>query len=332
MSEYSKKPLPVELQPELLKSRGLNIKNDDDATQNLLNLSYYRLSGYWYIMLEDKAKHRFKPDSFFESAIQIYHFDSQLRGITFKAIESIEIVLRTKLSYYFSVFQDNKNWYEEPKNYKQRFNLSKFLGQLDEEVNRSQEEFIVHHKSKYGYSEQNRMPTWKALEVLSFGKLSKMFGSLDPSSNFISSENEKLNQENNTQFKTTKQILKEIIESFGLYHHNLLKSWLQALVDVRNICGHHNRLWNRRFMNIPQILRPNSPNWITIFPEEHDKDKLYIILCCIQYLIQATKSKSSFKEELFELLQSAPFVDQRAMGFPVDWQTDPFWLPSSSDA
>ncbi|MCK5786293.1 MAG: Abi family protein [Candidatus Sabulitectum sp.] len=45
----------------------------------------------------------------------------------------------------------------------------------------------------------------------------------------------------------------------------LLESWLVCLIDLRNLCAHHNRLWNRGFGKSPK--RPDSqkkyPDWYT---------------------------------------------------------------------
>ncbi|GHU92087.1 hypothetical protein FACS1894174_09420 [Bacteroidia bacterium] len=53
-------------------------------------------------MQTDFTNHTFAPNSYFEDAIDRYHFDRQLRLILFDAIEFIEIALRTKLIYHLS--------------------------------------------------------------------------------------------------------------------------------------------------------------------------------------------------------------------------------------
>jgi abortive infection bacteriophage resistance protein len=48
MSTYKKPYRTYQQQLELLKSRGLEITNDNVALEYLRRLGYYRLSGYWY--------------------------------------------------------------------------------------------------------------------------------------------------------------------------------------------------------------------------------------------------------------------------------------------
>ncbi|MEG9533975.1 Abi family protein [Mannheimia indoligenes] len=45
---------------------------------------------------------------------------------------------------------------------------------------------------------------------------------------------------------------KPIAQHFGV-QAPILESWLKVLNDVRNICAHHSRLWNREFGRIIKI-------------------------------------------------------------------------------
>ena len=57
---YLKQIKPFDDQISILKSRGMVIKDEARAKQILQNISYYRLSGYWYPLLADKQRHLFK--------------------------------------------------------------------------------------------------------------------------------------------------------------------------------------------------------------------------------------------------------------------------------
>ena len=58
------------------------------------------LYGY---MEEDQLHHLYKSGSTFEQAINLYLFDKELRQLIFKAIQDIEISLRTKMIQVFSM-------------------------------------------------------------------------------------------------------------------------------------------------------------------------------------------------------------------------------------
>jgi abortive infection bacteriophage resistance protein len=57
---YIKPTLSVQDQIKLLKNRGLEIPDEAKAERYLLNISYYRLSGYMYPFLKDKKQHLYK--------------------------------------------------------------------------------------------------------------------------------------------------------------------------------------------------------------------------------------------------------------------------------
>jgi abortive infection bacteriophage resistance protein len=44
---YNKSFLDIDAQISLLKSRGMLFQDENQAKKSLLNLNYYRLSGYW---------------------------------------------------------------------------------------------------------------------------------------------------------------------------------------------------------------------------------------------------------------------------------------------
>lgn len=76
---YNKPALSYTDQLDLLKRRGLHINDEPSFLELLEKKSYYRLSGYWYPLLDDKARHIFKPNAEFDTAYQIYQFDRDLR-------------------------------------------------------------------------------------------------------------------------------------------------------------------------------------------------------------------------------------------------------------
>lgn len=78
---YPKQLISFPDQIALLKQRGLVFTDETKALHLLRNISYYRLSGYWYPLLADKQNHLFKPGSTFDAAYNIYKFDSELRKL-----------------------------------------------------------------------------------------------------------------------------------------------------------------------------------------------------------------------------------------------------------
>ena len=87
----------------MLKERGLIIKDEKQALEQLRIISYFRLANYLRPMEQDKEKHTFKPNSTFENALNLYYFDKELRALIFTVIQSIEIALRTKIIHHVSL-------------------------------------------------------------------------------------------------------------------------------------------------------------------------------------------------------------------------------------
>lgn len=69
---FNKPPLTYSQQLQKLKERGLIINNEKKTLHILESVSYYRLSGYWYPLLQDKQNHVFKKDATFEKPFTLF--------------------------------------------------------------------------------------------------------------------------------------------------------------------------------------------------------------------------------------------------------------------
>ena len=96
---YSKNFLSYHQQLDQLIDRGLVVENEEKALHLLEHISYYRLSGYWYPLLENKQEHIFKEESTFQTAFNLYCFDRKLRQLVLSEIEKIEVAIRSKITY-----------------------------------------------------------------------------------------------------------------------------------------------------------------------------------------------------------------------------------------
>ena len=97
---YNKPALTYKAQIEQLKDRGLTIADEEKAVHLLENISYYRLSGYWYPLLKDpKQDHVFKEGATFERAFGLYLFDKELRKLVVSELEKIEVAVRAQMIY-----------------------------------------------------------------------------------------------------------------------------------------------------------------------------------------------------------------------------------------
>jgi abortive infection bacteriophage resistance protein len=187
--KYIKQPLSIKEQIKKLQGRGLLIDNEKTAENYLSNISYYRLRAYTFPFQDNentKNDHKFLRDNIrFEDIIDLYCFDRRLRTLIFNALEKIEVALRTKFIYEYSISSNDSHWFLDKNSY---FNPNKqiqisvtehisvydlLIKKISEDVNRSDEDFVQHYKQKY--SKPTMPPTWMTLETLSFGNLSKLY-------------------------------------------------------------------------------------------------------------------------------------------------------------
>lgn len=114
---YTKPPLSIQDQIELLKTRGLQIPDEERAARYLQNISYYRLSGYMYPFLKDKEQHLYKENVKFNDILNIYRFDREFRLLLFSSIEKIEIAIRSQITNHYSVTFSDPFWYVKGSNF-----------------------------------------------------------------------------------------------------------------------------------------------------------------------------------------------------------------------
>lgn len=293
---YHKTAISIADQIALLKSRGLIIKDDALATHFLENISYYRLEGYWWALQSDKENHIFKEEADFQTAVDLYNFDRELRLLVFNMVERIEIGIRTRLIYHLSM-DESPWWFEDFNLFKHQRHWEKNIESLRREVSRSNEVFIkVHHKKYRG--DRRNPPSWKTFEVISLGLLSKFFASL---------------QDNHP---SKKKISKSLAVGSSVY----LESWLHTITMIRNICAHHSRLWNRNLPTPPKLLKTAVLPWI----DDHkaiNPNSFYASFICMFYLLQTISPDNQFKKRLKDLLNRYPNIDIKAMGFPENWES-----------
>ena len=288
MNIYTKQPLSIADQIARLKAQGLVVNDEELAAKTLGEISYFRFAAYLRPMEANKQTHQFKPGSTFENAVALYEFDNTLRQLLFTAIQRIEVALRSKIIQHFSM-RHGAFWFMQMPLHDSEHRFLENLNTLDREVTRSKEDFVKEHFRNCDKPEFP--PAWKTLELASFGTLSKLYY------NFAD-----------------KKVKKQVAHSFNLPQHEVLESWMRSLAALRNHCAHHARLWNRYLNATPQLNVRLRGLWIT--NHQVDSNKLYAILCCIAYWLDAMQRGEDFKDQLTQLLDNYPMVDTAAMGFP----------------
>lgn len=171
-TSFSKLHLSYQEQVNLLKSRNLIVSNNNYAVKKLKHLNYYRLSSYFYSFYQNK--NLFKDGIKFEYILQLYYFDKKFRNLVFYAIEKIEVYIRTQIAFTISksngVFgYTNKTIFHDEKKHQD------ILQVIQNETKRSKEIFVKEFYEKY---DDNNLPVWAMVEIISFNTLSRIFANL----------------------------------------------------------------------------------------------------------------------------------------------------------
>ena len=295
--KFEKLPLTLNQQIELLKKRGLLFKNENKASHYLSNISYYRLRAYTYPFQDNQnPDHPFNTVISFEDIIELYVFDRKLRLLLFDALEKVEISFRTNIIYQYAI-SEGSHWHLKPELYRDTIRFVNHIDSLQKEIDRSNETFIDHYNNKYTHP--SAPPCWMGLEVSSMGLLSKIF------------QNLKKGKEKET-----------ITSYFGLKDISILENWMHCFSNLRNICAHHGRVWNRR---LTFIKLPTHPAYLFIKNKNIYTNKLYAILCCIEYILRIISPNSAFSNRLKDHMLNCPMKQEKEMGFPNNWQKELFW-------
>ena len=294
---YAKPPLSIAAQLELLRSRGMTIENVDAATRALMHKGYYRLSAYWYPQRKRDATGRridaFDSDASFDRALSRYEADRHLRLALLDAVERVEVSIRTAATYHFA-HAAGPFGYADAGQFDARFQHSKWLARVDEEIERSEETFVHHFRRNY--SGFPRVPIWMVTEVISFGSLSRLVaGLLAPT-------------------------LVPLARQFGV-HDSVLKNWIHAISVLRNLCAHHARIWNREFGVVPRLPRKDR-RWTV-----PDATRVFPLLLVLRHMLRVQSEGDEWARRVEAIV--GPLVanprDAISMGLPADWTQHAIW-------
>lgn len=276
----------------------MDIGDRDKATFLLQQVSYYRLSGYCYPFREFKNSSRadtFFPGTRLRDVVDLYRFDSRLRTVTFAALTPIELAIRAHLGHELGSLDPlihlNPNKLGVTVGTPKEKKYNSWRKRYDRELESSREDFVNHHKQKYG----GNLPVWAATEIMDWGSLTYLY-ELSPRSvqNTISSQCD----------LTSPQ----------------LRSWLKALNIVRNICAHHGRLFNRVHAISPKL--PAQGTHTDLDCINTDWKRTFGQLTLIQFLLD--RFTVGNKKLLPTVVQSFPevqIVPISHMGAPDNWLT-----------
>jgi abortive infection bacteriophage resistance protein len=275
--KYSKKALSVSQQVDLLRERRLEINDEAQLNHYLKNISYYHLSGYFKPF--QNADESFVVGTTFSDILNIYFFDRKLRLLFINALERIEKSFKAQFVNTIAVANGPDCLVSESR-------FTKHLDLIVRNLKNTKEPFIKQFKAKYT---DDYPPTWILCEVLSFGDINNIYrNSLD---------------------RAEQQIIAEYYQMNWRY----LYSWLEHLREVRNICAHYSRLWNKR---ITKKLKQQRDFMLPTY-----ESKIFDTIIITGTLLKTVSPTYNWLKEILNLIQEYSFKEEQLkhMGFPSDW-------------
>lgn len=273
------------------------MENELKVENYLMNIGYHRLSTYIYPFYKSpKTDLIFKEGTSFEQILTLYRFDKKLRILLFNEIEKIEVAIRSVLANMGCQELNDKYWITKPEYFANASKFNQTLAVIEKELATSKEDYIEEFRRNYI---QPYPPAWMITEVLSFGNLNYIYSNI-----------------------ACNRLMKLIAGYFGL-KPQVFTSWLTVLANLRNMCCHHARIWNRDFMLKPAEPHKMSNRWIDT--SQIDKKRIFYRLCIIKYFLSSISPNDNFNEKIADLLRQFPSVDLAAMGFCASWQEKELW-------
>ena len=229
----------------------------------------------------------------------LYDFDRLLRRLVMRGTEHVEVALRGSWAYQLGQLDDGHS-YLNAGFYTNRREFHANLVKLASQVGSSRETYIKHYRETY--DSPALPPVWMVAEMMSFGQLSRWFSNL-----------------------ADRSLRNRIARPLGL-PETVLVPLVRHVTDVRNICAHHGRLWNRGFLQPPKIAQ--KPDDLRLSLDESATQApahLYNGLVMIGHVVRTVAPDSSWLSDLRDHLLTHPEADLGAMGFPGDWEDRPLW-------
>jgi abortive infection bacteriophage resistance protein len=265
-----------------LRVKGLIISRPNVAARKIEAIGYERLRIYFLSRRQTNVAGKpFIAGTKYHDIIRLYECDASLRDACFLAVGQFELLLRNSMSEALSTAFGSHPYYHTSAFKYPSANLSA-LQTFAKVYETSKDRRAKHYRETY--STPVLPPIWTMKEFLTFGASSRIFQCLEGS------------------IKTS------IAAQFGVGSDQVFTNWIEALVDLRNICAHHDRLFNRSFQKQPSRLR--SAGVPTAAP-----NKLKAILECLDYMLSRRGSPSGITDKVRRIILKYPEMQLAEAGY-----------------
>lgn len=237
----SKKATTIQQQIQKLQERGMEFGTKiekEKAEEQLLDIGYYRLGFYWHYFEIDKdnKNHNFKENTLFSDVVKLYYLDVDLKFMLMRALNRIEINIRTQVTYFVSnYYKESPTWFAD-KNIMQKNFVDNLGYYYNDNFKKNNKVIKIHHQE---YINDLYAPAWKTLEFFTFRQILKIYCSLKNA-----------------------DLQKEIASKYGIKKVNIFENYFRTMVFIRNICAHSGVLYDSKTplydSKTPKEIKPSA--------------------------------------------------------------------------
>ena len=265
-----------------LRARGLQINRQDVAADRIEEFGYERLRIYFLSRRDHTRPGKpFLPGTTFDHILRLHECDTELRDICFMGVGRFELVFRNRLSEVLSA-RFGSHPYFRSEAFAGSSLHNEALQKLLQVFNQSKDQRADHYRTTY--AEPPLPPIWMLKEFLTFGASTRLHAALACS------------------------VRTEIAAHFGVTVLPVFDSWVRCFVDLRNICAHHDRLFNRRFQRQPRCLRRTA---IPIASPSTLKAQLE----CLDHALTSANAAGNLVDRVQKVLDRYPEVRNTEAGY-----------------
>lgn len=252
------------------------------AEKKIAQVGYERLRIYFLSRRQLNLPGKpFLAGTKFRDIVALYELDETLRAFCFLHLGRFEIVLRNQLSEILSR-QYGSHPYFDNTAYRTPKMRANAVGRLSDIFYKKNDRRARHYFDEY--NPPMIPPIWVMKEFLTFGNLAHVLDQLST------------------------PIQNDLTIAFGMPNYATLESWIKALIDLRNDCAHHDRLFNRSFQKQPQrFVRAGVP--------VASQNKLKALLECLEFLLRSQGHDDPIVATVRKMLVRCPSVYLAEAGY-----------------
>lgn len=268
---WAKPATSVTVQVSILEQRHMTFSDKTKAENILRRVNYYRFCHYANSLVSVQNDY---TGLSFDDVVTFYNIDRELRSILMEALSWAEVSFRTSFAYIVSNDKQDPFFYLDSSN----FNNSSFHTQtlIECEKDFKNAGITVSGQDTNGNNIYEAPPAWQMVEVVSFGKISKLFCNIDKV-----------------------KYLDKVGKYFG-FSKTEIKSVIKSLADLRNQCAHHRKILFSNFNSTPAVTQDMRALQI-------DRTKIGSFIFCLHKMMKNdTEMQNSFMKKISDIYKKCP--------------------------